>query len=134
MKWPLSKMQLMLYMDLTVKLGFIYLHSLYLSSNLLGSTAIPYSQQFIYVAFHVTCTFVTKILHSCAEHSQANLSDKILGKMFNLDQGLWTFLLSNAELTSSLSLVWIVGTCPHCFISAWWNVYCCTFGRHFFSS
>jgi hypothetical protein len=78
MKWPVSKMQLMLCIDLTMKLSFIHLHSLYLSSNLLGNIAVPCSQHFIYVAFHLTCTFVMKILHSCAEHSQANLSDKIL--------------------------------------------------------
>lgn len=78
MKWPVSKMQLMLCIDLTMKLSFIYLHSLYLSSNLLGNVTVPCSQHFIYVAFHLTRAFVMKILHSYAEHSQANLSDKIL--------------------------------------------------------
>lgn len=102
--------------------------------QLVGKHSSYMFSAFYLLAFHLTWTFVMKILHSCAEHSMANLSDKILWKMFNLDQGLWTFLLSGAELASSLSLVWSVGTCPNCFISAWWNVCCCTFARHFFSS
>lgn len=59
--------------------------------QLVGKCSSSMFQYFIYVAFHLTCAFVMKIVRSCAEHSQANLSDKILWKMFSLDQGLWTF-------------------------------------------